>query len=482
MNWRFLRYLWGRILSLEAFMMIPSILVGLFYHETLKTLGAFIFTAVFCFVVGILLSGKKPKDQNFYALEGLVFASIIWMMLSLFGALPFYISGEVSSFVDALFESTSGFTTTGASVLGEVQNLPHSLLFWRSFTLLIGGMGMLVFVLQFIPQFGNKGLYIMRAELPGPYSGKVESRVSSSIHWLYVIYLSMTAILVVLLALGGIPLFESSLLAFGAAGTGGFGIHENQLAYYDNSYVQTVMAIAMMIFGMNFNFFYLLAIRRARQVLKSEELRWYLAFILGAVILISTQVWHFYESFLIMLRDVFFTVTSVISTTAYTTVDFNTWPTLAHVVLLVLMFSGAMSGSSTSGFKVARMAVFIKTIRQEIRHAINPSRIVPIQFEGKHLDEQAQRSVIYYFITYFAVFILLLALLSPFTASFNAAFSAVIATLNNIGHGLDLLGPATDYKDLPQAAKLIMSVAMVMGRLEIYPVLVLLSPRTYKRI
>ncbi|MDI9497033.1 MAG: TrkH family potassium uptake protein [Bacillota bacterium] len=462
-------------------MMLPSLVVAVIYREGFATMAGFVISALLCFLAGLLLAGRKPEQQNFYALEGLVFASVIWMLLSIFGSLPFLLSGHVHSFIDALFESTSGFTTTGASVLGNVEDLPHSLLFWRSFTLLIGGMGMLVFVLRFMPQFGHKGLYIMRAELPGPYSGKVESRVSSSIHLLYVIYLSMTALLVVFLAAGGVPLFDSFLLAFGAAGTGGFGIKENNLAHYASNYVQMVMATGMMVFGMNFNFFYLIAVGKWRQVRKSEELRWYLGIIAVSVALISLQLFPLYDSISRLLQDVFFTVTSVISTTAYMTVDIRSWPTFSRVVLLILMFSGAMSGSSTSGFKVARMAVFAKTIRQEIRHAINPSRNVPIQFEGHPLDKNTQRSIIYYFVCYFSVFVALLLLLSPFAKNFSGAFSAVIATLNNIGHGLDLLGPSLDYKELPQAAKLIMTIAMVMGRLEIFPVLVLFSPSTYRK-
>lgn len=290
----------------------------------------------------------------------------------------------------------------------------------------------------------------------------------------------MTSVIVVLLALGGVPIFESFLLAFGAAGTGGFALPGYHLSQNSSTYVQLVMAFGMLIFGMNFNFFYLIAIGKFRQVLKSEELKWYLGIVLGAMVIIGTQLWSLYDNFLLMLRDTFFTVSSVVSTTAYTTANYHVWPIICHVVLLILMFSGAMSGSTTSGFKVARMAVFAKTVRQEIRHMINPARSVPVQFEGKVLDENAQRNIIYYFITYFSVFFLLLLVLSPFTQSFSGAFSAVIATLNNVGNGLDLLGPAPAYENLPATAKLIMSLSMIMGRLEIYPVLVLFSPSTYR--
>lgn len=481
MNKQMIRFVVGRLLMIEGALLTLPILIGWWYREPGDVLLAFLETMVVTVLAGWAASRKRPTNTDFYALEGFVIVSLSWMLLSFFGAFPFYLSGQVPSFIDALFESTSGFTTTGASVLGNVEQLPRSLLFWRSFTLMLGGMGMLIFVITILPKLGSKGVHIMRAELPGPTFGKLESRVRSSIHILYLIYLTMTGFLVLLLYLGGIPGFEALLLAMGAAGTGGFGIRENSLAYYQSDYVEVVMGIAMFTYGINFNLFYLLYMRKWRQVVKNEELKWYIGILLAAVFVISLFLLPQYDSVAVLLKDVFFTVTSVMSTTAYTTVDFRAWPVVTHVVLLFLMFSGAMAGSTTSSLKVGRIAVYAKMLWQEVKHAVSPNRAVPLRFEGKLLDERTQRSYSFYLITYAGLFFVFLLLVATDTETFNGAFSAVIATFNNIGHGLDLLGPATDYADLSHRSKLILSLAMIMGRLEIYPVLVLLSPRTWRK-
>lgn len=481
LNKRMILFVGGRLLMIEGTLLLLPILIGIWYQESSGVLLAFLETMLAALLVGGMISGKRPENTDFYALEGFVIVALSWMLLSFFGAFPFYLSGEVPSFIDALFESTSGFTTTGASVLGNVENLPRSLLFWRSFTLMLGGMGMLIFVLTILPKLGSKGVHIMRAELPGPTFGKVESRVRSSIHILYIIYLTMTGFLVILLYFGGIPAFEALLLAMGAAGTGGFGIRENSLAYYQSNYVEVVMAIAMFTYGINFNLFYLLFIGKWRQVLKNEELKWYVGIFVGSMLIIGIYLFPQYDHLGILLKDVFFTVSSVMSTTAYTTVDFQSWPVVTHVVLMFLMFSGAMAGSTTSSLKVGRIAVYAKMFWQEIKHAISPNRAVPLKFEGKLLDERTQRSYSFYLITYVGLFFVFLLLIASDTKTFSGAFSAVVATFSNIGHGLDLLGPASDYADLTFRSKLIMCLAMIMGRLEIYPVLVLLSPRTWRK-
>lgn len=481
MNYAIVRFIIGRLLIIEAMLMFPAVIVGLIYQEAFRLIGSFLFTMFVTALTGFMVSRKRPSSEDLYSLEGFVIVALSWFLLSFFGAFPFYLSGAVPSFVDALFESTSGFTTTGASVLGNVETLSHALLFWRSFTLMIGGMGMLVFVLTILPKLGSKGVHIMRAELPGPTFGKVESRVEKSINILYGIYVLMTLLLVVLLYLGDVPLFEAILLALGACGTGGFGIHPNSIAYYNSNYVEIVMAIAMFTFGINFNLFYLLYLRKWKQILKNEELKWYIGIILVSVTLICLQIWSLYDSVLLMLKDVFFTVVSIMSTTAYTTADFKIWPVGSHVVLLALMFSGAMAGSTTSGLKVTRIAIYIKMVWQEMKRAVSPNRSVPLKFEGKLLEEKTLRSLSFYLVTYAAVFMLLLFLIGADTDTFSGAFSAVIATLSNIGHGLDLFGPASDYSEFSDRSKLILSVAMVMGRLEIYPVLVLLSPRTWRK-
>ena len=482
MNLGMIRFLLGRILMVVAVMMLPSIGVSLFYHESVRIALGFLYSIGLIASVGWLLGRKRPKEDDFYAREGLALVALAWGLISLAGALPFFFSGAVSSFTDALFESTSGFSTTGASVLrASLTSLPRSLLFWRSFTLLLGGMGMLVFIVSILPTFGSKGIFIMRAELPGPTFGKLESRVSSSIYILTGTMIIMMLILIVLLRLGGVPWFDSVLLALGVAGTGGFNFYPNSVAHYGSSSVEIVLAIAMLVFGMSYHFFYLIVIGKGLKVLKSEELRWYLGIVILAVLIIAVSLSPYYDQIGIMLKDVFFTVTSVLSTTAYTTVDFRPWPVITHVVLLFLMFSGGMSGSTSSGLKVARIAVFLKSIRQEIRRMVNPDRAVPIKFEGRELGNQEQRSTAFYLMTYLGVFLILLALISLDTKTFASAFSGVISTLNNVGGDLDLLGPAVDYAHLHDRTKLIMCLAMIMGRLEIYPVLLLFPPATWRK-
>lgn len=482
MNFGMIRFLLGRVVTIVGGMMIPSLVLSLIFKEGWGTSGALLFSALICAAVGLAMSRKKPSNDDFYAREGLVLVALAWLSMSVAGSLPFLLSGSVSSVVDALFESTSGFTTTGASVLrSSLSILPKSLLFWRSFTVILGGMGMLVFIVQLLPNFGAKGIHIMRAELPGPNFGKIESRVSSSIFILTGVFLTMTAFLILLLRLGGVPWFDSVLLSFGAAGTGGFDFFPNSVAHYASNYVDVVLAVAMLIFGMSYHFFYMIVIRKGRKVLKNEELHWYLGIVVTATLLIGISVIPFYDRIGSLLKDVFFTVTSVISTTAYTSANYTKWPVFAHVVLIMLMFSGGMSGSTSSGLKVARIAVFAKSIRQEIRRFISPDRAVPIKFEGRQLGEREQRSIAFYLMTYFGVFLLLLLLISLDTHTFSSAFSGVISTLNNVGGSLELLGPSVDYSGLHDRTKLIMCVAMIMGRLEIYPVLILLSPTTWRR-
>ena len=482
MNFGIIRYLLGRVLMILSGLMVPSVVVGLIYGESFQVLKGFLITMALCLAVGALLSRRKPNKDDFYAREGLILVVLAWLMISIIGALPYVFSGEVRSFIDAIFESTSGFTTTGASVLPvEEDVLSHSLLFWRSFSLVIGGMGFLFFIISLQPAIGSRGIFIMRAELPGPNFGKLESRISKSIYILYTIYLSLIMIVIILLRIGGIDWFESMLLAFGIAGTGGFNVLPQSIAAYDSQFVRMVIAVAMLIFGMSFNLIYLLVVGKVKQFFKSEELRWYLGIILCAVLLISASVFPLYTSIKTMFQDVFFTTNSIITTTAYTTVDIRQWPVFAHIVLLFLMFCGGMSGSTSSGLKVARVMLFGKSIKQELRRMISPERAVPMVIEGKQVDAISQRSTTFYIITYLFVFLVLLGLISLDTQNFASAFNAVIATLNNVGHGADLLGPSLPYSQMSISTKLLMCLAMIMGRLEIYPVLLLFFPATWRK-
>lgn len=482
MNRSYIYYILGKLIQVLGALLILPMLVGFFYRNSLPVLLSFGATILICWLVGGFMSRKEPERKEFYAHEGLVLAALAWFILSFFGALPFLISGAIPNFIDAYFESVSGFTTTGASVLSSTMHaLPESLLFWRSFTLLIGGMGMLVFIVQIIPNFGAKGVYIMRAELPGPVFGKVESRVSKSIKILYFIYLSMTLILAILICLGGVPFFESLLLSMGVAATGGFNIHPDSIGFYNSSYLEILLSVAMFIFGMSFDFFYLIFVGKIKQVLKNEELKWYTGIVLASTVFITVNIFPVYGNLWDAFKNALFNVTSISSTTAYTNTNIENWPASSQIVLLFLMFVGGMSGSTTSGLKVVRVSVFIKSIRQEIRRMISPQRVLPITYNKKELDTSILRSINFYLASYMGVFFIVLLLVSFDTRSFSWAFNAVISSLSNIGSSLNLLGPGGDYVTLSGFSKVLLSITMVMGRLEIYPVLILLSRSTWKK-
>lgn len=482
MNWPYIQYLIGRLLMVLAILMLPSLLVAIIYQNEMNVILAFIASMLITLFVGKIMSYREPDKDIFFAREGFVLVSLSWILISIFGALPFYLSGAVNSYIDALFESASGFTTTGASVLVDTLDvLPESLMFWRSFTLLVGGMGMLIFLLYIVPNMGAKGVYVMRAELPGPSTGKLESRVSSSIYILYIIYLSLTAVFALLLWGAGVPWFESMLLSMGTAGTGGFNIYPDSIAHYDSRVVETILMIAMFTFGLNFNFFYLAYEKRWKEIFKDEELKWYVYIILGALAIISLALIPYYDNFLRMIHDVLFNIVSIMSTTAYTTVDILEWPIAAHTTILLLMFVGAMSGSTASGLKVIRIGIYLRSIKHEIQHLLAPNRVIPMTYNGKRIEKNVHYGIVYYLMTYLAVFVLILVVLSFDAMNFSSAFSATIATLSNIGGSLDLLGPSQDYASLSNFSKIVMSFGMIIGRLEIYPVIILLSRSTWRK-
>ena len=388
MNWPYIQYLIGRLLMVLSLLMLPSLFIAFLYQNELKVIAAFIISMLITFIVGKLMSIRLPEKDVFFAREGFVLVSLSWFLISMFGALPFYLSGAVNSYIDALFEAVSGFTTTGASVLVDTLNvLPESLMFWRSFTLLVGGMGMLIFLLYIVPNMGAKGVYVMRAELPGPTTGKLESRVSSSIYILYFIYLLLTIVFTVLLWIAGVPWFESMLLSMGTAGTGGFNIYPTSIAHYDSRVVETILMIAMFTFGLNFNFFYLAYERRWKEIFKDEELKWYIYIILAAIAIISLALIPYYDNLFRLIHDVLFNIVSIMSTTAYTTVDILQWPIAAHSTILLLMFIGGMSGSTASGLKVIRIGIYLRSIKHEIQHLLAPNRVIPMTYNGKRIEK-----------------------------------------------------------------------------------------------
>ncbi len=481
MNIGIVRYVLGRIMLVEAGLMVFPLLVGLIYGERIHTVGSFLLTIGILIALGLLSGLKKPKSSRFYTKEGLVIAALSWLFLSVFGSLPFIFSGEIASPMNALFETISGFTTTGASILTDVEAMSHSMLFWRSFTHLIGGMGVLVLALAILPATTSESVHIMKAEVPGPTFGKLVSKLKDTARILYVIYLSMTAILIVLLMLGGMDWFDAAIHAFGAAGTGGFSNKATSVLYYNSAYLDIVLSIAMLAFGVNFYVYYLLLIRQARKAVRNEELRWYFVIVLVAVVLICLNLFKHYDNVLRMIRDAFFAVSSIITTTGFSTVDFGSWPLFSHAVLLLLMFLGACAGSTGGGLKISRVAVLLKSAAADIRRVKEPRQVIPVKFEGQVLDSDGARSIGRYFVIYIAVFVSLVLLICIDAPDFVTAFSAVAATFNNIGPGLGMVGPTYNYAEFSVFSKLILSMGMIAGRLELYPILVLFLPSTWRR-
>lgn len=480
MNHKMIRFMLSKLLVIESLLFAPPIIVAFIYGESSNYIFAFLCSASLAAITAFFLGVKKPKDMEFFIKEGFVLTSLGWILLSFFGALPFFISGAIPSLVDAFFETASGLTTTGASILTDIESLPKSLLFWRSSTHFVGGMGVLVFMLAVLPISGSEGVHIMKAEVPGPAFGKLLSKVHVTARVLYLIYLSMTVILTVLLIIGGMPIFDSILHSFGAAGTGGFGMKSASIGYYNSAYIEIVISFAMILFGVNFNLYYLILMKNARDAFRSEELKWYFGIIGVAFIMIVINLAPFYQDGLKLLRDVFFTVSSIITTTGYSTADFATWPIFSHVILLFLMFTGAMAGSTAGGLKMSRVGIYIKTALAEIKRGVNPYRVVPIKFEGKQLDRFSLRSTTFYFLVYISCFVGLLLIISLDTPDFISAFSAVAATLNNIGPGLGIVGPTESYANFNDFSKIVLSFTMIAGRLEILPIIVLLSPKTWQ--
>lgn len=471
----------GKLLMMEAAMLLLPVIVALYYKEPTKNIMAFIIPALLTGTVGFIMNLPKSTYDRFYTREGLVIISVSWLLMSFFGGLPLVMEGSYETLIDSFFEISSGFTTTGASVATNVEALPNSILFWRSFTHLVGGMGVLVFALAITPKLKKDEIHLMKAEVPGPVFGKVVAKLGDTARLLYIIYLAMTAVLILLLWIAGMPFFDSMIHAFGTAGTGGFGIKNTSVGYYNSPIIEYILSIGMIVFGVNFNLYYLFLIGKVKEFFKSEELRWYLGFITAAIILIVLNV---YEETGVMrsFRDALFTVSSLITTTGYSTVDYDTWPLFSEVILLVLMFIGGMAGSTAGGIKVSRIGTMIKSGFSEVKRAKNPDRVVNVIFDEEVVDNKRLRSISNYLFLYALVFTTLVLLVSYQTHTFDTAFSAVAATFNNIGPGLGLVGPTGSYATLPQFSKFVLSIGMIAGRLEILPVLILFSPKTWKKI
>ena len=479
MNRRSIFYVIGKIILTEAALLLLPMMVALYYREACVT--AFLMTTGIALAVGLALTLiSRPGNHLIYAKDGFVIVALAWLVLSIIGALPFTISGEIPNYIDALFETVSGFTTTGASILTDVEKMSHGMLFWRSFTHWIGGMGVLVFVMAVIPNLSDRSIHIARAEMPGPIVGKLVPKLKDTAKILYLIYIVMTIAEIIFLLCGGMPLYDSVVHAFGTAGTGGFGIKADSIAGY-NPYLQWVIAIFMLLFGINFNLYYLLLIRRFRSVLRSTEMWSYIGLVALSVAAITVNIYPVYHSFSEALRQSAFQVSSIVTTTGYATADFNLWPEMSKGILLFLMFVGGCAGSTAGGLKVSRVVILLKMIRRELNRMLHPRSVSVVKFEGKPVDEATLNSVSIYFVLYIICFCVIFFTLCFEPFDFATNFSATAACFNNVGPGFGAVGPAASYHDYSMLSKTMLSVAMLLGRLEIFPLLLAVSPATWTR-
>lgn len=480
MNYRMVVFVLGRIFLVEAAMLLLPMVCSAIYGEWYM-LPAFLLPAVILLLLGLAASLRTPKNTTIYARDGLAIVALVWVLMSAFGALPFVISGEIPAFADAFFEMVSGFTTTGSTILNDIEALSHGALFWRSFSHWVGGMGVLVFAMAVLPMTDGRAMHLMRAEVPGPTCGKLSSKLSDSAKILYGIYFAMTALEVALLCAGGMSLYESLIHSFGTAGTGGFSNRALSIGAYQNPYFEWVIGIFMLLFGVNFNLYYFILMRHFREAFGSEELRAYLGIVLFSTVTIAANILSMAGSVGEAVRTAFFQVSSIITTTGYGTTDFNLWPTYSRILLLLLMFVGGCAGSTAGGLKISRVIIFFKAARQDLNKMLHTHAVTAIRFEGKPLDEKTLQGVHNYFNVYMLLIMLSTVLVSLDGFDLTTTFTAVITCLNNVGPGMEIVGPMGNFSQFSAPVKYLLSFDMLAGRLELYPMLALFAPRLWRR-
>ena len=478
MNYAIIGYILGWVLTIESlFMFLPCIIAAIYREET----GwAFLTVAVIGLLAGFIITRRKPKNTVFFTREGFVIVSLSWILMSLVGAIPFVLNGDIPNFTNALFETISGFTTTGASILADVEALSNCSLFWRSFTHWIGGMGVLVFLLAILPMTGGHNMHLMRAESTGPAVGKLVPKVKETAKILYMIYFCMTVVQMVLLLIAGMPWFDAVTTAVGTAGTGGFGIKADSMAGYSPA-IQWIVTIFMILFGVNFNMYYLLLGKNKLNAFKLEEVRWYFVVILVSTGIITANIASTYSNLSDAVRDAAFQVGSIITTTGFATTDFVIWPMASQVILVILMFLGACAGSTGGGVKISRIVIMLKAVKQEVMYLLHPKSVKMIKMDDKAVDKSVVRNVTVFLATYVLIYIVSLILVSFDNFDFATTFTGVIATLNNIGPGLGAVGPAGNFDGFSDLSKYVLMFDMLAGRLELYPMLLLLTPAVWKK-
>ena len=478
MNYSIVLYILGCVLKFEsAFLVLPA-LVGLIYREHASV--SYLAVAVLCLILGVLLTHKKPRSTNLYTREGFVAVALSWIIMSIFGAIPFVLTGDIPFYVDALFETISGFTTTGSSILTDVESISKASLFWRSFSHWIGGMGVFVFIMAILPMMGGSTMNLMKAESPGPSVSKLVPHVKDTAKILYGIYIAITICEATILRALGMPLFDSLTTTFGTVGTGGFGIRNDSIAGYSPA-IQITITVFMILSGINYTAYFYILTGKIKELFKIEEVRWYLAIIFGSVAVITWNVRSLYPTFSETLRHAFFQVGSIITTTGYATTDFDLWPALSKTLLVTLMFIGACAGSTSGGIKVSRILILLKTIRKELSLIIHPRQVKKIRMDGHPVDHETLRSANVFLVVYFVLLLTSMLLISVDEFDFSTNFTSVVTVLNNIGPGLNLVGPTQNFSIFSPFSKFVLMFDMLAVRLELFPMMILLMPSTWKR-
>lgn len=478
MNIKLVAHTLGRVINFEAICLFMSLVCSVLLRD-----GAhfpLIISIVICLAAGVPLSLIRPKEKRLFSRDGFATVALSWIALSFFGSIPFVISGVIPNPIDAFFETASGITTTGASILKDVEVVPKSLLFWRSFTHWIGGMGVIVFLVAVLPLSGGSNMYLMKAESTGPSVGKLVPRVKSTAKILYTIYFGITVILVVLLLCGGMNLFDALCTTFGTVGTGGFGVRNSSVAQF-SPYIQNVVTVFMILCGVNFSIYYLIIMRKFSIAFRSTEMWTYLGIIAASVIVITINCSHLFDGYGEAIRHSAFQVASIITTTGYSTVDFDLWPELSKTILVVLMFIGASAGSTGGGIKVSRIIILLKSIVKEIKIASHPKSTHKVTMDGRNVEHETIRGVNVFMVSYLVIFAISLLIISVDNMDFTTNFTAVAATINNIGPGLSGVGPSKNFSQYSDLSTLVLAFDMLAGRLEIFPMLVLFSPQAWKK-
>lgn len=473
-------YILGNIIRIEGALLAIPTFVAFWYKESHEAI-AFIATIIACLMVGTLLIRREPQNKRIYGREGFVVVALSWIVMSLLGAFPFYLSGTINGYINCFFETVSGFTTTGATILTEIEGLPMSILFWRSFTHWIGGMGILVFTLAIIPLGDERTMYLMKAEAPGPMVSKLVPKVKSTAMLLYKIYIALTIIEMVLLLLGGMPLFDSIVNAFSTAGTGGFAIKNASIAGYNNAYFEYVITVFMLLFGVNFNLYYLMILKDVKNIWKNEELRYYIGIVFASIALITVNIYHMYPTLESAFRHAAFQVAAIVTTTGFATANFDVWPEFSKTLIFCLTILGACAGSTGGGIKVSRVIILVKSAYREIKRIVHPRSVNLIKLDGAKIEEDIISGVTGYIVVYLLLLLGSFILISLDNYDFITSLTSVVTCLGNVGPGFAMVGPEENFLFFSGFSKVVLCMDMLLGRLEIFPIIMLFTPSIWKK-